>query len=118
MCKCIYLFILFAFIQIQLRWHRDEKYQWIVSLKGSSSCPVEFTESFVHGHPPLKIHTTHVEFFQDHQIFVYTNGSAFVDNQKIDVHTFVQKGSILKVEANNSIYIDIIGGIPYARLYK
>lgn len=116
MCKCIYLFLFFAFIQIQLRWHRDESYQWFVSIKGENACPVRFTKSFVHGHPPLKIHDTYIEFFQDHQIFVYTNGTVFVDDKQIDVHTFVQKGSILIL--HDSEYVDIVSGIPKSRVYK
>ncbi len=112
MCKCFFLFIVFTFIQIQLRWQRDENYQWFISLKGTGTCPVTFTHSFIHGHPPAKIHSNHVEFFQDHQLFVYTNGDAYIDDKSINIHTFVKKGSILSVHANESVYIDILSGIP------
>lgn len=112
MCKCFFLFIVFAFIQIQLRWQRDENYQWFISLKGTGACPVKFTHSFVLGHPPAKIHSNHVEFFQDHQLFVYTTGDAYIDGKIIDIHAFVKKGSMLTVDANESIRIDILSGIP------
>ena len=123
MCKSfLWLFIIFAFIQIQLRWHRDESYKWYVSLKASGSCPVSFTHKFIHGHPPINIYDSHIEFLQAYQIFVYTNGTVSIDNKKINTHTFVKKGSILKIDANDTVYLDIISGIHkdpvYIPLYK
>ena len=122
MCKCFYLFLIFAFVQIQLRWQRDDQYQWMLSLKGSSTTPIEFTHKFTVGHPPLKIFSSHIEFFVPHQIFVYSNGTVKIDDEDISIRAFVKKGSILKVYANKSIYLDIISGIPkdlhYLPLYK
>lgn len=122
MCKCFFIFLIFAFVQIQLRWQRDESYQWSVSLLGTGSCPVQFTHKFVSGHPPIYIHHDYVEFLQPHEIFVYTNGTAYMDKKRLTVHGYAKKGSIIKVNANDTVYLDIVSGIAkdlfYIPLYK
>lgn len=107
MCVCIkpifFLFVVFAFIQIQLRWKRDVENipKWSLTLKGNSSSlevgqtsKIVFYEKFTTGKPPITISEDKLVFNDDYEVFGFFH--AKVDAVPLSYHKLIIKSASLR----------------------
>ncbi len=88
----------------------------------TETCPVQFTEKFIYGQPPVKIEGHSITFLQSHQIFVYSPATVYINNKKVNIHAYVKKGSVLKVNSTKNLtkpcFLHILSGIPQDPVYR
>ena len=92
------LFVVFAFIQIQLRWKRDVENipKWSITLKGNSSSlregqtsKIVFYEKSTIGKPPITISKDKLIFHDNYEVFGFFH--AKVDAAPLSYHKLVIK---------------------------
>ena len=107
MCMCIkpifFLFVIFAFIQIQLRWKRDVENipKWGLSLKGNSSSlregqssKIVFYEKSTIGKPPITISKDKLIFNDDYEVFGFFHAN--IEGAPLSYHKLVIKSASLR----------------------
>lgn len=97
------LFVVFAFIQIQLRWKRDIKNipNWSLTLKGNSSSlregqtsKIVFYEKSTSGKPPITISKDKLVFHDNYEVFGFFH--AKVEGVPLSYHKLVIKSASLR----------------------